>query len=200
MILIWSMECMEGERPIFHRQLESSGQACGARGIPTSVYTEYLIINHNAQSQKVEHVGKIMPHIGVPILPRTLSVEAIGLGDAARLVVAADQVHAVRIPQLEADEEGDGLDAEHAAVDIVAEEEVVCVRAVAADPEYLDEVEELPVDVAHDGDGRGDVDDVALAHQQLLSLGAYRLDDGFREEFFLVEACYALVQVDRRCG
>jgi hypothetical protein len=42
------------------------------------------------------------------------------LGDAARLVVTADEVDAVGVTQLEADEEGDCFDAEEAAVDIVA--------------------------------------------------------------------------------
>jgi hypothetical protein len=35
-------------------------------------------------------------------------------------VVAADEVHALWVAQLEADEERDGLDAEEAAVDVVA--------------------------------------------------------------------------------
>jgi hypothetical protein len=39
---------------------------------------------------------------------------------AARLVVAADEVHAVGVAQFEADEEGDGLYAEETAVDVVA--------------------------------------------------------------------------------
>jgi hypothetical protein len=35
-------------------------------------------------------------------------------------VVAADEVHAVGVAEFEADEEGDGFDAEEAAVDVVA--------------------------------------------------------------------------------
>lgn len=81
----------------------------------------------------------------------------------------------------------------------VTEEEVVGVWAVAADSENLNEVEELAVDVPHYGDRCADVDDVALAHEQLLGLGADGLDDGLGEELFLVEARDALVQVDGRC-
>lgn len=195
MILIWSIECMEGDRP-GSWSVDASRDASDVS--PTSVYAEDLIINDNAKGQKVKHVGKVVPHIGVSIFPRALRIEPVGLGHASRLVVPADKVDAIRIPQFQADEEGDGLDAEHSAVDVVAEEEVVCVRTVPADPEYLYEIEELSVDVAHDGDGGCDVDYIALAHQQLLCLSAYRFDDGFGEEFFLVETCDALVEVDRR--
>ena len=54
--------------------------------------------------------------------------------------------------------------------------------------ENLDQIEELPMNVADDGDGRADMDDVALAHQQFLSLGTYRLDDGLGQQLFLVES------------
>lgn len=81
---------------------------------------------------------------------------------------------------------------------VFTKEEVVCVWAVAANLEYLDEVEELAVDVADNCDGGADVDDIALAHEQFLGLGADGLDDRLGEEFLLVEARDALVQVDGR--
>lgn len=34
------------------------------------------------------------------------------------------------------------------------------------------------MDITNDGDGRSDVDDVTLLHQELFCFGAYRLDDG----------------------
>lgn len=50
--------------------------------------------------------------------------------------------------------------------------------------------------VADDRDGGAHVDDIALAHEQLLRLGAYGLNDGLGEELLLVEARYTFVQVD----
>lgn len=76
------------------------------------------------------------------------------------------------------------------------EEQVICIGTVAANLENLNQVEELAVDVADDGDGGLDVHDVALAHEQLLGFGADGFDDGLGEQFFLVEARDALVQVD----
>lgn len=52
------------------------------------------------------------------------------------------------------------------------------------------------MDVADNGDWSLDVHHVALAHEQLLCLGTYCLDDGLGEQFFLIEARDALVQVD----
>lgn len=50
--------------------------------------------------------------------------------------------------------------------------------------------------VADDRDWSAYVDDVALAHEQLLRLGAYGLDDGLGKELLFVEARYTFVQVD----
>ena len=90
------------------------------RGGQAPVHAEDLVVDHHRQRQEGEHVGEVVPHVGVAVLARALRVEPVRLRHAARLVVAADQVHPVRIPQLEAHEEGYRLDAEHAAIDVVA--------------------------------------------------------------------------------
>jgi hypothetical protein len=58
-------------------------------------------------------------------------------------VIPPDQLNTIRIAQLEAGEERNGLDGEEAPVDVVAQEEVVGVRRVAPYPEDLDEVVKL---------------------------------------------------------
>ena len=65
------------------------------------------------------------------------------LCDCSTFVVAADELYSVGIAQFEAGEERDGLDAEQAAVDIVAQEQVVRVGRVAAYAKDLDQVVEL---------------------------------------------------------
>ena len=61
-----------------------------------------------------------MPDVGVAVLAVAFRVEAVGLRDAAGLVVAADEVHAGGVAQFEADEEGDCFDGEEATVYVVA--------------------------------------------------------------------------------
>lgn len=85
-----------------------------------AVHAEDLIVDDDAEGEKVEHVGEVVPDVGVAVFAGAFGVEAVGLGDAAGLVVAADEVDAVWVAEFEADEEGDGFDAEEAAVDVVS--------------------------------------------------------------------------------
>lgn len=84
------------------------------------MHAEDLVVYDDAERQKVEHVGEVVPDIRIAVLARALGVETVGLGHAARLVVAADEVHSVGVSQFQTDKKGNGFDAEHAAVDIVA--------------------------------------------------------------------------------
>ncbi len=83
--------------------------AVNARTQP-SVYAEDLIIDHHRQGQKIEHIGEVMPNIGIAVLAITFCVEPVRLGDTAGFMVAADEVDAVRVAEFEADEEGNGFD------------------------------------------------------------------------------------------
>ena len=74
---------------------QKKGRYCGCW--LTSVYTKDLVIYHDAERQKVKHVCKVMPDVGIAIFPGTLGVEAVGLRHASRLVVASDQMHSVGV-------------------------------------------------------------------------------------------------------
>lgn len=89
-------------------------------GRQAAVHAEDLVVDDDRERQEVEHVGEVVPHVGVAVLARALGVEAVRLRHAARFVVATDEVDAVRVAELEAHQERDCLDAEEAAVDIVA--------------------------------------------------------------------------------
>lgn len=106
------------------------------------------------------------------------------LSDGPRLVVSPDELDPVRVAQFETGEEGDGLDAEEAPVDVIAwrtptlsgsahslaagketrrtEKQVVRVRRKAADPKNLDEVVELPGEAQRAVAG---TDVLALTHE-----------------------------------
>ena len=88
-------------------------------GTQPAVHAEDLIVDYAGEGEVVEHIGEVVPYCRVAVLARALGVEAIGLGDAAGFVVSADEVHALRVAEFEADEERDGFDAEEAAVDVV---------------------------------------------------------------------------------
>lgn len=155
--------------------------------------TEYGVVDYDGKGEEIEHVGEMVPDVGIPVFPGALGVEAVGLRDAARFVVAADEVDSVRIAQLEADEERYCFDGEQTAVNVVAweksaewragggdqhtQEKIIGVGTGPSNLEYLNHVEELAVDIAHDGNRCPDVHDIALLHEQLLGFGAYCFDD-----------------------
>ena len=56
----------------------------------SSMHTEYLIIDHDGQGKEVEHVGEVVPDIGVAVFAVAFGVKAIGLCYTTRLVVAPD--------------------------------------------------------------------------------------------------------------
>lgn len=61
------------------------------------MHAKDLVVDHDAESKKVEHVGKVMPHVGISVFPRTFRIEPIRLCDASRLVIASDQMDAGRV-------------------------------------------------------------------------------------------------------
>jgi len=161
-----------------------------------AMHAENLIIYNDGEGEVVEHIGEIMPNARIAIFARALSVEAVGLCYAAGLVVATDEVHAVRVAEFKADEEGNGFYAEEAAVYIVAEEQIVCVGAETADAKDFEHVEELAMDVADDGDRCCYVHHITLLHKELFRFGAYGFDDRVGQELLFVEPRNTFVEVD----
>lgn len=59
-------------------------------GRQTTVDAEDLVIDDAGEGEVVKHVGEVVPDSGVAVLAAAFGVEAVGLGNTARLVVAAD--------------------------------------------------------------------------------------------------------------
>jgi hypothetical protein len=89
-------------------------------GRKAAVYAEDLVVNHHREREVVEHVGKIVPDISIAVFPTAFGVEAVRLRHATGLVVTADEMDAMWIAELEADEERYCFNAEKTAVDIVS--------------------------------------------------------------------------------
>ena len=94
-------------------------------GRKAAVETEDLVLDEGSERKVVEEVSKVLPDIGISVLPKTLVVEAVYLRDLARLVVTAEDGDARRIADLEGYEEGDGLDRVVSSIDVVACEKTI---------------------------------------------------------------------------
>ena len=86
----------------------------------SSVYTKNLVVDDHTEGKKVEHVGEIVPDVGVAVLAIALGIETVRLGDAPRFMVAPDEMDALRISKLKADKKRDSFDRKETAINIVA--------------------------------------------------------------------------------
>jgi hypothetical protein len=94
MILIWSMEWIEGERPGAQYVSMHLGQAEEAAFVytekspatiwgktskqpHTSMNAEDLVVDDNTQCKEIEHIRKVVPNIRVPIFPRAFRVKSV---------------------------------------------------------------------------------------------------------------------------
>ncbi|EJK55842.1 hypothetical protein THAOC_24375, partial [Thalassiosira oceanica] len=136
----------------------------------STVHGEYLVLDNGRQAQVVEDLRAVPPHVDASVLPEAL-VLRVGELSVLRAFIEASQSssqttppaarqyassahsrrttrYPVGVPDLERQQEQEGLHRVVAPVDEVAEEEVVLVGALAAHLEELDEVVELAVYVS----------------------------------------------------
>lgn len=71
------MEWMEGERPVKVLVRICLTSQTGLWEKHTSMHTEDLVVDDNAQGKKIEHIRKVMPNVCVSVLSRTLGIESI---------------------------------------------------------------------------------------------------------------------------
>lgn len=71
---------------------------------------------------------------------------------------------------------------------MLTKKQVIRIRTIASNLEYLYQIKELAVNVSYNRDGRLDMYHIALLHQQLLCFRTYRLDHRLGEELFSVKS------------
>ena len=111
------------------------------------MHGEDLLINDGRNWQAIEAIGECLPQLDV-VASLALVVESVDTIDGRALVVAAQDEEVLWILDLVREQEADGLEGLLAAVDIVAEEEVVGFGWKSAVLEQSQEVVVLSVDVA----------------------------------------------------
>lgn len=61
----------------------------------------YLGVHQRREREVVEQVGEVLPHVGVPVLPEALVVEAVHLRDLPALVVPSQDGDALAVANLQ---------------------------------------------------------------------------------------------------
>ncbi len=113
------------------------------------MHGEDLLVNDRCDWQAVEAVRKCLPQLDV-VASLALVVKSVDAVDGGALVVAAENEEVLWILDLVREKQADGFERLLAAVDIVAEEEVVCLWWEAAIFKQAQKIVVLAVDVAAD--------------------------------------------------
>jgi hypothetical protein len=113
------------------------------------VHGEDLLVNDGSDGQAVEAIGEGLPQLDV-VAALALIVEAVDTVDGRALVVATQDEEVLRVLDLVCQEQADSLEGLLAAVDVVAQEEVVGFGREAAVLEQAEEIIVLSVDVSAD--------------------------------------------------
>lgn len=90
----------------------------------TAVHAKNLLVNNGRDRQAVEAVGERLPQLDV-VSPLALVVEAVDAVDRGALVISSQDEEVLGVLDLVSKQEADRLERLLAAVDVVAEEEVV---------------------------------------------------------------------------
>lgn len=154
------------------------------------MHTKYLIIDQSSQGQVIEYLSTVFPDIQRAVLPETLVVEAVDLGDLSAFVVASQEGDSRLIAYFEGEQEDKGLYAVETPVDKISHEEVGNVGRISSYFEELEEVIELSMDVSTDCDRRVDAGKIGLLCQDFLGLVAQEFNTGLFYElvvFYLAE-------------
>ena len=130
----------------------------------------YLLLNQRGQGKEIEKIREVLPDVGVAVFTKTLIVETVNLCNLSRLVVTTSNSHAIRITNLESEEQGHGLNRVVTTIDVITHEKIVCLRGLATNSEELNKIVELTVNITADSDRAIDILDVILFTENFTGL------------------------------
>ena len=101
-------------------------------GTEAAVNTEDLAVYDGWEGEIVEYLCAVSPDRDTPVLPETLVIEPVHLGDLSALVVSSDQINPVRVANLQGQQQQEGFHTVESAVHEISHEEIVRVGNIAA--------------------------------------------------------------------
>jgi len=134
------------------------------------VHCEDLLIDDCCNGQAVEAVCERLPELDI-VSPLTFIIETIDTVDRGAFMVATQDEEILGVFDLVGKEEANGLERLLASVDIVPEEEIVCLRGEATILEQTEEVIILTMNVTTNLRARASSQPVASSSGLQLSSG-----------------------------
>mmetsp|Transcript_54924 Transcript_54924/g.158939 ORF Transcript_54924/g.158939 Transcript_54924/m.158939 type:complete len:202 (+) Transcript_54924:408-1013(+) len=135
-------------------------------GREAAMHADDLLVDQAAHREAVEDITELLPQLDV-VPPLALVVEAVDPGDRRALVVSSKQEEVLGELDLVSEEQGDGLQALFAAVDVVPQEDVVALRREVPVLEDPEQVVILTMDIAANLQRRLELQQRALAQEDL---------------------------------
>lgn len=108
---------------------------------------EDFIVNYGCEGEVIEDFGAVAPHVDRAILFEALVVEAVNLGDLARLVISTNQSDSFWVAHFQGQKQQEGFDGVVASIHKIAHEKVVCVWTFASDLKKFHQIIKLTVNV-----------------------------------------------------
>lgn len=90
------------------------------RWTQSSMNAKHSSIHYRSQTEIIKHLATIPPHTSTAILPQTLVIESIDLGDLSRLMITPDECYSIRITHFEGEEKEESLDTVESSVYVVS--------------------------------------------------------------------------------
>ena len=168
-------------------------------GAEAAVDAQDSTVDDGGQREGVEALDAVSPRAGVAVLAQAFVVEAVHLGDLSALVVAPKESDVAGILELQAQEEAESFHRVVSPIHKVAQKYVRGVWRRSADgrAEEVQQVKELAVQIADDGDGRSDRLHIGFFDQQLGHRNAQPPESSFRHAFTRPERFYVPLDIVR---
>lgn len=138
-----------------------------------------FVVDHCSKSQIVEHFSAGSPDIERAVLSDALVIESVNLCDKPGFMVSPEQRYSIFVPDFQCKKQQESLNAISTPVNIITHEDIVGIRGKATDFKQFEQVIELAMDVAADGDWAADSDHIQLCFHDLLGSIAQLLHQRF---------------------
>lgn len=133
------------------------------------MHCKHRTVYNRAYRDVCKKLAECVVH-GCAVLLLALDLEPVRARELEGLVVAAQEADVRRVLELEDEQQQDALDRVVPAVDVVPEEQEPVQAGVAGDGEDVQQIVELAVDVADDGDGALHLNEVGFCVEKLSGL------------------------------